>query len=73
MTSTTEFKVFACTCDLLKKLDISMDHTPTDKTTDSESNEVCCGCLQCMFCWPMGLIFDILSCPCRFTYYKCKK
>ncbi len=71
--SDNKFIVFNCTTDLCKKLEDSMDTMPTEKTTDSESNKICCGCIQCMLCWPVGLVFDILSCPCRYVYYKCKK
>ena len=50
-----------------------MDEMPTERTTDAESSEICCGCVQCMLFWPIGLVYDIFSSPCRYTYYRCKK
>ncbi len=44
---------------------ISMDTMPTHNQTDAQSGELCCGCLVGLFCWPLTLVYDILSCPIR--------
>ncbi len=67
------FVFFTCTNNLFHKCHRSMDEMPTERTTDAESTEICCGCIQCMLFWPIGLVYDIFSSPCRYTYYKCKK
>jgi hypothetical protein len=64
------FHVFNYTENSVKKCGQSMDARPTAHTTDAESTEQCCNCLQCMFCWPAILMFDILSCPIRFCMHK---
>ena len=64
------FHVFNYTENSINKCGESMDTLPTMNTTDAESNEQCCNCLQCMFCCPVILVFDIVSCPFRFCMYK---
>jgi hypothetical protein len=56
------FKTTNIACNGLYK---SMDSMPTINQTDSESSVICCGCLVGLFCWPLTLLYDILSCPFR--------
>ncbi len=66
MASNTEpFYVFNYTQEVARKCVNAMDTPTRTNQSDAESNALCCDELKCCFCWPLFLVFDILSCPFR--------
>ena len=63
--NTQPFIIFKTTYMACKGLEDSMDTRPTADQTDAARNALCCGCIVGLFCWPLTLVFDILSCPIR--------
>ncbi len=65
------FVIFKTTTIACEGLYYSMDSRPSSNQTDAQSNAICCNCLAGMFCWPLTLVYDILSCPIRgCIHYK---
>ncbi len=65
ITNNEPFKFFKCTESIFIGCERSMDTPTTANQTDAEGNALCCGCLQCLFCWPLVIVYDILSSPVR--------
>jgi hypothetical protein len=59
------FHVFNYTQNASNKCFESMDTPTMSNQSDAESNKLCCDEMKCFFCWPLILVFDILSCPFR--------
>ena len=59
------FHVFNYTQNASIKCFEAMDTPTRTNQSDAESNKLCCDEMKCCFCWPLILVFDILSCPFR--------
>jgi hypothetical protein len=59
------FHVFNYTQNAGSKCVQAMDTPTRSNQSDAETTELCCNELKCLFCWPLYLLFDILSCPFR--------
>ncbi len=59
------FHVFNYTQNAGSKCIRAMDTPTMTNQSDAESTRLCCDELQCCFCWPVIMLFDILSCPFR--------
>ncbi len=70
MTTEKSFQFFNYTEKSCESCCDAMDVMPNLSRSDNEDSKI--HCAQCQWiCWPLIVIFDILSCPCRFCIY-CK-
>ncbi len=77
MTSNTNsFKYCECMENSCNSWTNAMMTEHTAEMSDAQTNKLCCAELEC-FCWPIYIIYDILSCPfrgCIYIYkYKCSR
>ena len=59
------FHVFNYTQNAFNKCTTACDTPTMMNQSDAESNKQCCDECRCLLCWPLILVFDILSCPFR--------
>ncbi len=73
----TSFSFFHYTKNSFERCCIAIDTPTMTNQSDAESSRICCE--SCEFvCWPFCITFDIISCPCRLSYFayhniSCKK
>ncbi len=69
------FKIFQYTSNSCNVCCEAFDSEDGPNMSDAERSEKCKAECQC-FCWPFCIVFDVASCPCRFTKHsieRCKK
>ncbi len=67
------FHVFNYTQNAMNKCTTACDTPTRMDQSDAETNRLCCDECTCVFCWPVILLFDILSCPFRGCIHLKKK
>ena len=68
----SSFHIFNYTDHHALKCTNAMNTSPSPTRSDAENTKLCCDELKCCFCWPLFLVFDILSCPFRLCIH-CKE
>ncbi len=65
---TSSFSFFHYTKNSCERCCIAIDTPTMTNQSDAESSRICCE--SCEFiCWPLCITFDIISCPCRLSYF----
>lgn len=65
---TDKFIIFKCMTESINSCWEAFDTSLPKGASDAERSDLCCRQCQC-FCFPIFLVYDIVSCPIRGTYY----
>ncbi len=64
----TSFNFFHYTKNSCERCTDACDTPTRENQSDAESNEICCKQCEWLF-WPFCITFDMISCPCRLSYF----
>ena len=73
MTTQEKFTILHCSGNCCQKGFDNLDKEPSNQDCElcGDRGDPCGDCLLCLS--PLGLVIDILSCPCRCIHHFCKK